>query len=623
MTFPAICESPIFIIGSPRSGTSILAWALAQHSALTTSEESSMFFELFRNNTVSAVYERAGARPDSRDWLRKFNVSQDEFVASIGLGLNALVTSRSDGKRWVDQTPANTMIAPALAQAFPGARFVHILRDGRSVVNSMINFAGAFSPEELEQFVQAGAMPEFARDFSSACRAWSDYAGAAHDFVTSHPERALTVRNESLREDPASGFRELLSFLDLEFEAAVPEFFRDRKLNSSFPDSPTPGGRSTPVSEWTDEQRATFDAIAGPTAAKVSQTAGNPVLSTAAQPTRNGGTTVAMTDAPAPVATAQLVREASESATADETNDPLDALADELARLVRGGAYTSDVFRRFERRGVHVTPVHFYSPIPDTSELTDDLWARQSELVGIDMNDEAQLRLLTEAFPQFRAEYEAIPTSPDTNNPFQFYLGNGMFDGTDALVYYCMLRHLQPRRVIEVGSGNSTRLAAQAARLNGSTELVCIEPYPDATLQAGFPGLTKVIASRVEELSLDVFGALDAGDVLFIDSSHVVKIGGDVTYLYLDVLPRLKPGVVVHVHDIFFPREYPRAWNMEQFRFWNEQYLLQAFLAFNSDFEVLLANSYLGSRHAHAMREAFPTSPWWGGGSFWMRRKAR
>jgi hypothetical protein len=123
-------------------------------------------------------------------------------------------------------------------------------------------------------------------------------------------------------------------------------------------------------------------------------------------------------------------------------------------------------------------------------------------------------------------------------------------------------------------------------------------------------------------VSLDLFRTLHAGDVLFIDSSHVAKIGGDVTYLYLEVLPRLKPGVVVHIHDIFFPKEYPRAWNMEEFRFWNEQYLLQAFLTFNSEFSVLLANSYLAARHMDGLKEAFPTSPWWGGGSFWMQRRA-
>ncbi len=104
-------------------------------------------------------------------------------------------------------------------------------------------------------------------------------------------------------------------------------------------------------------------------------------------------------------------------------------------------------------------------------------------------------------------------------------------------------------------------------------------------------------------------------------ASHTVKIGGDVNYLFLEVLPRLKPGVIVHVHDIFFPFDYRRDWVLDEFRFWTEQYLLQAFLSFNSEFEVLLANKYLAYRYMKEFKTTFPTSPGWGGGSFWMRRK--
>lgn len=237
------------------------------------------------------------------------------------------------------------------------------------------------------------------------------------------------------------------------------------------------------------------------------------------------------------------------------------------------------------------------------------------------MNDDEQLHLLREVFPKFRDEYETLPTAP-TDDYTVFHFGNGLFDGTDALVLYCMLRHLRPRRVIGVGSGYATRLAAQAARANGSTELVCIEPYPDEVLQEGFEGLASLITARVEEVSLDLFTTLGADDVLFIDSSHSVRTGGDVTFLFLEVLPRLKAGVVVQVHDVFLPHEYPREWVVDGLRFWNEQYLLQAFLTFNSGFRVLLANSYLDVRYPDVLRDAFPNAPWWGGGSFWMQRQA-
>ena len=120
---------------------------------------------------------------------------------------------------------------------------------------------------------------------------------------------------------------------------------------------------------------------------------------------------------------------------------------------------------------------------------------------------------------------------------------------------------------------------------------------------------------------MDFFSQLESGDILFIDSSHTVKIGSDVNYLFLEVLPRLRPGVIVHVHDIFLPFEYRRDWVLEEFRFWTEQYLLQSFLTFNSEFEVLMANYYLFHYHQDQLKAVFPNLSSWIGGSFWLRRK--
>jgi SAM-dependent methyltransferase len=289
-----------------------------------------------------------------------------------------------------------------------------------------------------------------------------------------------------------------------------------------------------------------------------------------------------------------------------------------LRRLLAPGVREKS-FRLLERHDVHLTPVDYYQPIPDTRTLRSELWERRSELVGIDLNTEAQLRLLTEVFPGFRGEYDQLPHE-QREPTAQFHLGNGMFDGTDALACYCMIRHFRPRRVVEVGSGFSTRLLAEAALRNGDTAVVAIDPNAAEALSRGFPGLTEVQKRPVEELALSFFEQLEADDVLFIDSSHVSRIGGDVNFLFLEVIPRLRPGVLVHVHDIFLPAEYPQEWVVEKSRFWTEQYLLQAFLEFNSAWEVLLANSYLGQEHREAMRATFPNAGWWGGGSFWMRR---
>ena len=317
--------------------------------------------------------------------------------------------------------------------------------------------------------------------------------------------------------------------------------------------------------------------------------------------------------------TASEPRRNLDTITVRRMDIPWKFLSAELSRYLHDPKFP-ELFRLWEKHGFHVTPVHFYQPIPDTQLLSETLWSHPSELAGIDMNDAMQLDLLRNHFPKFRQEYERFPTKPPEGQT-QFYLGNGPFDHADALGAYCMVRHFQPRLIIEVGSGFSSLLLGQAAAKNKSSQLICIEPFPREFLRDGFPGLQSLIDKKVQDVDLEFFSQLESGDILFIDSSHTVKIGGDVNYLFLEVLPRLKPGVIVHVHDIFLPFDYRRDWVLDEFRFWTEQYLLQAFLTFNSEFEVLLANGYLHHYHRSDLKTAYPSLTSWGGGSFWMRRK--
>lgn len=304
----------------------------------------------------------------------------------------------------------------------------------------------------------------------------------------------------------------------------------------------------------------------------------------------------------------------------DERREEFAAL---LARHVAQFAFPplyQRYFRLFEQHGVHVTPVHFYSPVPDTRTIGDEIFARASPLDGVDMNENAQLQLVRKVFPRFRDEYEQFSHDP-TDRPYDYHFNNPQFGGTDGVTLYCMVRHLKPKLVIEVGSGYSSMVTAAAAQRDKTTRLVCIEPHPSPTLRKGFPGLTKLIAEEVQNVEISFFEQLERDDILFIDTSHVVKTAGEVNYLFLEVLPRIKPGVVVQVHDIFFPLEYPRQWVLDMLRFYNEQYLLQAFLAFNSEFEVLLSSSYLAHKHKEDLKRTFPKAPWWGGASLWMRRR--
>lgn len=258
---PAMCPEPVFIIGSPRSGTSILGWALAQHSEFWTEAESDIFFYMLVDGRLERAFETSMLRPDG-SWLGNHGVDLEQFLAYVGLGLNALFTWTSRGRRWVDQTPANTSVVDRLAAMFPGARFIHMLRDGRRVVHSMINFHHAIGDEKaVEQWEMAARMPTWASDFDNACETWARFTGIAADFAHEHPDRTFTVTNERLTAEPEAAMHDVLAFLGVRQQPGPAELLRTQRINSSFAAS----GRSTqsptlaePWLDWLPEQRSTF-----------------------------------------------------------------------------------------------------------------------------------------------------------------------------------------------------------------------------------------------------------------------------------------------------------------------------------------------------------------------------
>jgi predicted O-methyltransferase YrrM len=282
-------------------------------------------------------------------------------------------------------------------------------------------------------------------------------------------------------------------------------------------------------------------------------------------------------------------------------------------------------FRFWERLGVHVTLNSYLSPIPDTRDLTDEVLGRHTDLRGVAMREAEQVAWLAEMAAKYRHEYERFPAR-STGNPHEYYIENPSFSGGDAEILWMMIREAQPAKVIEIGSGFSTLVAAAALVQNEKTggrkgALIAIEPYPRDFIRQGFPGLSELRPERVERVPMDIFEALGEDDILFIDSSHVLKTGSDVQYEFLEILPRLQKGVLVHVHDICLPAEYPEIYLRKQQIFWNEQYLLQAFLAFNDAFEVLWAGAFMHFRHPDALKAAIPSydgQRW--PGSFWLRK---
>ncbi|MDB5991922.1 MAG: hypothetical protein JWQ10_3325 [Herbaspirillum sp.] len=267
---------------------------------------------------------------------------------------------------------------------------------------------------------------------------------------------------------------------------------------------------------------------------------------------------------------------------------------------------------------------HFYSPIaytPDIRAREAKIWASVDTMPGIDLKVDNQLALV-KALAPYIAEIDWSDPQPD--DPTRYFYGNDQFPMLDAEFLYAALRHFRPKTIIEVGSGFSSLVTAEVNRrhLGNTLEFSCIEPYPRQFLIDGVDGITQLVRQRVEDVELSFFNRLGAGDILFIDSSHVSKVGSDVNYLFFEVLPRLRPGVIVHLHDILLPDEYPKTWMIDQGRNWNEQYLTRAFLQFNNNWEVMWAANFMATRHTGAVSATFPRLPErpGSGSSLWLRR---
>lgn len=270
---------------------------------------------------------------------------------------------------------------------------------------------------------------------------------------------------------------------------------------------------------------------------------------------------------------------------------------------------------------------HFYSVIPSLSAIRDREAVLFGEpprsLPGIDLREDQQLALLQELQP-FYAEQ---PFTAQRTAAHRYYFENSAYSYSDALFLHCMIRHARPKRIVEVGSGYSSCLILDTNELHfdDAIALTLIEPYPDlvrSLVRAPDLDRVRLIEDDAQRVDLRIFSELGANDILFIDSTHVAKIGSDVNYLIFEVLPRLAPGVLVHVHDIFYPFEYPKEWVYEG-RCWNEAYLMRAFLQNNSAFEIVLFNTFMQHFHRDYFERNFPlcVASAGGAGSLWLRAR--
>jgi predicted O-methyltransferase YrrM len=251
-----------------------------------------------------------------------------------------------------------------------------------------------------------------------------------------------------------------------------------------------------------------------------------------------------------------------------------------------------------------VVPAGFYSPIPAVPPPGDPLWAKE---YSFELDTPAQIELVES---ELATHLRELPAGLAPAERHGFRLWNGQYQAGDAEVLYAMIRHLRPRRMLELGSGFSTLVSAAACAANtrqGSpAELVSVDPEPRTLVAAGIEGLARWERRDCRELPLERFLELEPNDILFIDTSHVVKLGSELNHLVLEVLPRLASGVHVHFHDVFLPYEYPR-YLLEREGYFNEQYLVQAFLTSNPDWEVVLGLCALYRRERERLAALVPS----------------
>jgi len=272
----------------------------------------------------------------------------------------------------------------------------------------------------------------------------------------------------------------------------------------------------------------------------------------------------------------------------------------------------------FRKIGIFPIRDHYYEPRFDMTGLS--LSGKPRSLPGINFAQEKQVKQLG----LFHADDMPKGLDRPAQNEIDYSYQNRNFGAGDGDLWYHVIRHFKPARIVEIGSGHSTKMARLAITKNVDDDAtyichhLCIEPYE-------MPWLEKlgieIRRDLLENIDLSLFDMLEENDILFIDSSHMIRPEGEVLLEFLQILPRLKPGVIVHIHDIFTPRDYPVRWLKEP-RFWNEQYLLEAFLSHNRDWEILLAGNFLAHAVPDAMEKACPyftvgkDEP----GSFYMRR---
>jgi hypothetical protein len=297
--------------------------------------------------------------------------------------------------------------------------------------------------------------------------------------------------------------------------------------------------------------------------------------------------------------------------------------------FIKGEFFTSDEVEELKKElklyQLGWPPGHFYSPIPALDEVKkreDKIWAPLYKTIpGIETGEEEQIIL----FNQLIALYKMQPWKEEKQEHFRYYFNNPNFSYGESILLFCLLLHLKPQKVIEIGSGFSSCVLLDVNELffNNVISHTFIEPYPQllsSLLKPSDNQNIKIITKNLQEVPADAFSELSSGDILLIDSTHVSKVDSDVNHILFNILPQLNSGVFIHFHDIYYPFEYPKEW-VYQGRAWNEAYLLKAFLQYNYQFEIVLFNSFIGHFYKNLLEDKMPLCALNPGSSLWIRKK--
>jgi predicted O-methyltransferase YrrM len=286
----------------------------------------------------------------------------------------------------------------------------------------------------------------------------------------------------------------------------------------------------------------------------------------------------------------------------------------------------SDEYQKATAIKMFVPPGHFYSPIVDPVEADHHLRRLETErrrdsLREISIDRNAMVRKWNELVPLMKS----APFSESPSGGLHYAYDNPSYSLGDAAILHAMLRLYQPKRLIEIGSGYSSACTLDTVEryLNSNCQLTFIEPYPELLIKLLGEAVSRVriIDRNVQQAPAELFEGLSSGDILFVDSTHVLKTGSDVCFELFEILPRLAKGVLVHFHDMFWPFEYPREWAIDDNRSWNELYAVRAFLTQNNAWQIVMFNSYMAKFERPMIEATFPEFLRNSGGALWLQRK--